>query len=109
MRRIIVLEHISLDGVIQAPGRPDEDTSGGFMHGGWITSYSDPILGKVLRRQMNQRFDLLLGRRTYEIWAPYWPQHVDAWPGANIATKYVASNSLKSGDWHPTQGGPADV
>jgi dihydrofolate reductase len=101
MRKLIVLEHISLDGVIQAPGGPDEDTSGGFTHGGWIASYSDVILGQLLRQQMNKPFDLLLGRKTYDIWAPYWPQHPDVWPGANAATKYVASNTMTSGEWQP--------
>lgn len=101
MRKVIVLEHISLDGVLQAPGGPDEDTSGGFAYGGWIAPYSDPILGTALRRQMNLPFDLLLGRKTYEIWAPYWPQHTDIWPGVNAATKYVASNTLTSGEWQP--------
>jgi len=102
MRKVVVLEHISLDGVIQAPGGPDEDTSGGFAYGGWIASYSDPILGTAIRRQMNLPFDLLLGRKTYEIWAPYWPHHADVWPGVNTATKYVASNNMTSGEWQPS-------
>jgi dihydrofolate reductase len=102
MRRVIVLEHISLDGVIQAPGGPDEDTSGGFAYGGWISPYSDPILGTLLRRQMNLPFDLLLGRTTFEIWELYWPQHADAWPGVNTATKYVASNTRTSSTWQPS-------
>jgi dihydrofolate reductase len=102
MRKVIVLEHISLDGVIQAPGGPDEDPSGGFDYGGWIAPYSDPILGTALRRQMNLPFDLLLGRKTYAIWAPYWPQHGDIWPGVNTATKYIASNTLTSGEWQPS-------
>jgi dihydrofolate reductase len=102
MRKVIVLEHISLDGVIQAPGGPDEDTSGGFAHGGWIAPYSDEILGTVLRRQMNLPFDLLLGRKTFDIWAPYWPQHADAWPGVNAATKYIASNTMTSSEWQPS-------
>jgi len=102
MRKVIVLEHISLDGVIQAPGGPDEDTSGGFAHGGWIVPYSDAILGTALRKQMNMSFDLLLGRKTYEIWAPYWPHHADVWPGVNAATKYVASNTRTSGEWQPS-------
>ncbi len=102
MRKIIVLEHISLDGVIQAPGGPDEDTSGGFTYGGWVAPYSDPILGTALRKQMNMPFDLLLGRKTFAIWAPYWPQHDDAWPGANKATKYIASNTMTSGEWQPS-------
>ena len=102
MRKIVVLEHISLDGVIQAPGGPDEDRSGGFAYGGWIAPYSDPILGTALRKQMNLPFDLLLGRKTFEIWEPYWPHHGDIWPGANRATKYVVSNSRTSGDWQPS-------
>lgn len=102
MRKVIVLEHISMDGVIQAPGGPDEDTGGGFAYGGWIASYSDEILGTVLRRQMNLPFDLLLGRKTFEIWASYWPQHADAWPGVNRATKFVASNTMTSHEWQPS-------
>lgn len=102
MRKIIVLEHISLDGVIQAPGGPEEDTSGGFAYGGWVAPYSDPVLGTALRKQMNQPFDLLLGRKTFDIWAPYWPQHADAWPGVNTATKYVASNTLTASAWQPS-------
>ena len=102
MRKVIVLEHISLDGVIQAPGGPDEDPSGGFAYGGWIAPYTDAVLGTALRRQMNKPFDLLLGRKTYAIWAPYWPQHGDAWPGVNAATKYVASNTVTSGEWQPS-------
>jgi dihydrofolate reductase len=102
MRKVIVLEQISLDGVIQAPGGPDEDTSGGFKYGGWIAPYSDATLGTVLSRQMNLPFDLLLGRKTFEIWASYWPHHGDAWPGVNPATKYVASNTMTSGAWQPS-------
>ena len=99
MRKVVVLEHISLDGVIQGPGGPEEDTSGGFTHGGWISSYSDEVLGKALREQMNKSFDLLLGRKTFEIWEPYWPQHGDVWPNVNLATKYVASNTRIASDW----------
>lgn len=102
MRKIIALEHISLDGVIQGPGGPDEDTSGGFAYGGWIASYSDAMLGSALRKQMNSPFDLLLGRKTFDIWAPYWPHHADVWPGVNAATKYVASNSMTSSEWRPS-------
>ncbi len=102
MRKVIVLEHISLDGVIQAPGGPDEDTSGGFAYGGWSAPYSDATLGTLLRRQMNLPFDLLLGRKTFDIWAAYWPQHADDWPGVNTATKYVASNTMTSGEWKPS-------
>lgn len=102
MRKLIVLEHITLDGVIQAPGGPDEDTSSGFKFGGWIGPYSDSILGTALRRQMNLPFDLLLGRKTFEIWSTYWPYHGDAWPGVNLATKYVASNTITSAEWQPS-------
>lgn len=101
-RKIVVLEHISLDGVIQAPGGPDEDTDSGFAHGGWIAPYSDATLGTALRKQMNMPFDLLLGRKTFDIWAPYWPQHGDIWPGANSATKFVASNTITSSEWQPS-------
>jgi dihydrofolate reductase len=102
MRKLVVLEHISLDSVIQAPGGPDEDTSGGFAFGGWIAPYSDAVLGAALRRQMNKPFDLLLGRKTYDIWAPYWPHHADVWPGVNAATKYVASFTMTTGEWQPS-------
>ncbi len=101
MRKIIVLEHISLDGVIQAPGGPDEDTNSGFAYGGWVAPYSDAILGTALRKQMNLPFDLLLGRKTFEIWEPYWPQHGDIWPNVNTATKYVASNTMTASEWQP--------
>ena len=102
MRKVIVLEHISLDGVIQAPGGPGEDPSGGFAYGGWIAPYSDDVLGTVLSKQMNVPFDLLLGRVTFDIWEPYWPQHADEWPGVNTATKYVASNTRTSSQWQPS-------
>ena len=102
MRKITVLEHISIDGVIQAPGGPDEDTSGGFAYGGWIAPYSDEILGTLLRKQMNMPFDLLLGRTTFEIWESFWPGHADEWPGVNTATKYVASNTRTSSEWQPS-------
>ena len=102
MRKVIVLEHITLDGVIQAPSGPDEDTSGGFAYGGWTAPYSDAMLGTLIRRQMNLPFDLLLGRKTFDIWEPYWPHHADAWPGVNAATKYVASNTMTSSDWQPS-------
>ena len=102
MRKIVVLEHISLDGVIQAPGGPEEDTSGGFMHGGWISPYADEVSGTLLRRQMNTPFDLLVGRKTFEIWEPYWPQHADVWSNVNKATKYVASKTRTSSAWQPS-------
>lgn len=91
-----------MDGVIQAPGGPEEDPSGGFAYGGWAGPYSDELVGTALRKQMNSPFDLLLGRKTFDIWAAYWPQHADAWPGVNTATKYIASNSITSHEWQPT-------
>lgn len=102
MRKVIVLEFVSLDGVIQSPGGPDEDRSGGFAYGGWIAPYADPALAAVMKRQMSMPFDLLLGRKTFEIWASYWPRHADAWPGVGRATKYVASNSMASHEWRPS-------
>ena len=102
MRKVIVLEFVTLDGVIQAGGGPEEDTSGGFVYGGWQAPYDDDVLEATMRRQMNLPFDLLLGRKTFEIWAPYWPQHADAWPGVMTATKYVASNSVTSHEWQPS-------
>jgi dihydrofolate reductase len=97
MRKIIVLSFITLDGVMQAPGGPEEDTSGGFKHGGWTASYGDEVFGKVLKKQM-QPADLLLGRKTYEIFAGYWPEHENGWPGINEVTKYVMSKSIKKSD-----------
>lgn len=102
MRKVIVLEFITLDGVIQAGGGSEEDTSGGFAYGGWAAPYSDDVIGTVMNRQMNLPFDLLLGRKTFEIWAPYWSQHADRWQGVNTATKYVASNTMTSHEWQPS-------
>jgi len=102
MRKIIVLEHISMDGVIQGPGGPEEDPSNGFKHGGWISAYSDKSIGEALKKQKNLSFDLLLGRKTFDIWEPFWPQHADAWQNVMTATKYVASNTRSTSDWNPT-------
>ena len=102
MRKVMVLEFITLDGVIQAGGGPEEDTSGGFKYGGWQAPYSDDDLGTVMNKQMSMPFDLLLGRKTFEIWEPYWPKHADIWPGASTATKYVASNTMTSSEWQPS-------
>lgn len=71
-------------------------------YGGWIAAYPDDELSDDIRRQMSLPFDLLLGRKTFDIWAPYWPNHADVWPGAMTATKYVASNTITSSDWQPT-------
>ena len=94
-----MLEHISIDGVIQAPGGPEEDTSDGFAYGGWAGPYDGEILGAALKKQMEMPFDLLLGRKAFDIWASFWPQHADAWPGVITATKYVASNTMTSQAW----------
>src|SRR5271165_6403151 len=102
MRTIRIIEHITLDGVIQAPGGPEEDTSGGFAYGGWIGPHSDAVSGAAMRKQMNMPFDLLLGRRIFDIWAQFWPQHGDIWPGVSTATKYVASNTMTSHEWQPS-------
>ncbi len=98
MRRIIVLSFITLDGVMQAPGGPEEDTSGGFKYGGWVTPYFDEASGKIMEKQMKPA-DYLLGRKTFEIFAAYWPEHADYWPGINDGTKYVLSNTMKKSEW----------
>ena len=88
---------ITLDGVMQAPGGPKEDTSGGFKYGGWVAAYSDEVYGKVVQKELKPA-DYLLGRKTFEIWADYWPEHGDFWPGINEGTKYVFSKSMKKSD-----------
>jgi dihydrofolate reductase len=99
MRKIIVLSFISLDGVMQAPGGPTEDTSGNFKLGGWTVPYFDEWSGQVMAEQMGKPFDLLLGRKTFDIFASYWPDHPEEGAGINSATKYVASKTLKSHPW----------
>ena len=103
MRKIIVLEHISLDGVIQAPGGPEEDPSGGFAYGGWSAPYSDTALDAMMGKILSAPIDLLLGRKTFDIWEPYWPGHAEIWPGVMTATKYVASNTRSSSEWQPSE------
>ena len=85
MRKINVLEFVSLEGVIQAPGGPEEDTSGGFAYGGWTHPHSDPASSAAMKKQMTLPFDLLLGRKTFDIWARFWPQHNDMWPAVNTS------------------------
>lgn len=99
MRKIIVLSFITLDGIMQAPGGPEEDTSGGFKYGGWTVPYFDEFSGKVMAEQMSKPFDLLLGRKTYEIFASYWPYHKDEDLGINQATKYVVSHGSMQFTW----------
>lgn len=100
MRKIIVLSRITLDGVMQAPSGPD-DKSGGFKYGGWTLPYSDETAGKVFQKMMKPA-DLLLGRKTYEVFAGYWPEHANNWKGINDVTKYVFSKSMKKSDWKNT-------
>ena len=101
MRKIIVLTFVTLDGVMQAPGDPEEDTSGGFEYGGWSAPYEDDVSGKIMQEQMKPT-DLLLGRKTFDIFASYWPQRADIWPGINDVTKYVLSNTIDQSDWKNT-------
>lgn len=98
MRKIIVISMMTLDGVMQAPGGPKEDISGGFKYGGWTVPYGNEILGRVMQKQMKPA-DLLLGRKTFEIFASYWPDHAEFWPGINDVTKYVMSKTMKKSDW----------
>jgi dihydrofolate reductase len=117
MRKLIVAEFISLDGVIQAPGGPDEDPSGGFRFGGWQAPYQDDAVGGAVMDLFSQPFELLLGRRTYDIWAAFWP-HVGAdSPSHSIAAafnrvrKHVATHRPDTLDWqnsHAIQGGLVD-
>ena len=100
MRRITVLTFLSLDGVMQAPGGPTEDPSGGFAYGGWAVPYFDEFLNGVMGEQMGRPFDLLLGRKTFEIFAGYWPQAEGGDNPINHATKYVASTTLNSHPWN---------
>jgi dihydrofolate reductase len=101
MRKIIVLSFITLDGVLQAPGGPEEDASSDFKWGGWVAPYfteADNAAGEMMAKQMKPA-DLLLGRKTFDIFASYWPQHADMWPGINDVTKYVVSSTLESSNW----------
>jgi dihydrofolate reductase len=98
MRKIIVLSMITLDGVLQAPGGPKEDTSGGFKYGGWVAPYGDETYDKAVEKELKPA-DYLLGRKTFEIWESYWPKHTDFWPGINEGTKYVMSKTRKKSDW----------
>jgi dihydrofolate reductase len=115
MRKLIVAEHISLDGVIQSPGSPQEDPSDNFRLGGWTAAYPDDLIGESLQDMFSRPFELLLGRRTYDIWAAYWP-HVKAGnPIAdkfNSVPKHVATHRPDSLDWensHPLKGDIADA
>src|SRR4029078_9904306 len=98
MRKITVLSFITLDGVMQAPGAPGEDRSGSFKYGGWSAPYADKVGSKQVQKELKQPADYLLGRKTFEIWAGYWPEHGDFWPGINEGMKYVISQKMKKSD-----------
>jgi dihydrofolate reductase len=101
MRKITVISDITLDGVVQSPGAPDEDRSGGFKYGGWIAPYLDKTTNEAMEKQM-QPADYLLGRKTFEIFANYWPKHAEYWPGINDGAKYVMSETMETSDWKNT-------
>jgi dihydrofolate reductase len=101
MRKIIVLSMITLDGVMQAPGGSKEDAAEGFKYGGWYAPYLDKAYSKVAEKEMKPA-EYLLGRKTFEIFAGYWPEHADVWPGINDGTKYVMSKTMKKSDWKNT-------
>lgn len=102
MRKIIVIAMISLDGVMQAPGGPEEDTSNGFEYGGWTASFTDDNGSEFFQKNMRPA-DYLLGRKTFDIFASYWPQHAEVWPGINDGVKYVVSTTLEKSDWQNTE------
>ena len=114
MRKLIVSTFVTLDGVMQAPGGPEEDETGGFAHGGWSVNYWDEQMGEVMGEAMSVPFDLLLGRRTYDIFASFWPNATDN-PGAkplNDATKYVVSRGHPTLEWDRSillEGVPAEA
>ncbi len=105
MRKIIVQEFLTLDGVMQAPGGPEEDTSGGFQYGGWVAPYfsaePDAAFDRIMQKWM-QSTDLLIGKNTFQIFEPYWPKHAEDWPGINEVNKYVLSTSLDHSEWQNT-------
>ena len=89
---------ISLDGVMQAPGAPEEDLSGGFRYGGWVAPFDAEVSDQLIGKHM-EASDLLLGRKTFQIFEAYWPEHADYWPGINDVTKYVLSTTVGQSDW----------
>jgi dihydrofolate reductase len=111
MRKIRIIEHISLDGVIQGPGGPKEDGSGGFAHGGWAAPHDDPEGGAAIMAAHGDDFDLLLGRRTYDIFSGFWPKAPKSpiADGLNAATKYVTTHKPDSLAWGPAEGLGANI
>lgn len=103
MRKIIALEFITLDGVMQAPGGSEEDRAEGFEYGGWTAPFFDEESGQEMDKQMQGEYDLLLGRKTYDIFAGYWPTHTETWPQVNRITKYVVSKTLQEPKWQNTK------
>lgn len=102
MRKIIVTTNITLDGVMQGTGGPEEDKSGGFKYGGWTAPYADQVSGMAVQKDMKETADYLLGRKTFDIFSSFWPEHAEMWPGINDGTKYVLSRTMKNSDWKNT-------
>ena len=105
MRKLRIIQHATLDGVIQAPGSLEEDSDGGFRHGGWIAPHGDPLVKETILEAHGAAFDLILGRRTYDIWSGYWPK-AESSPiadGLNAARKYVATSRPESLAWGPVE------
>jgi dihydrofolate reductase len=102
MRKIIVSTNITLDGVMQAPMGSDEDVSGDFRYAGWTSHNADAMSGKAVQKEMNQRSDYLLGRKTFEIFESFWPEHGSMWPGINDGIKYILSKTRKQSEWKNT-------
>jgi len=98
MRKIIVTTNITLDGVMQATGGPEEDKSGGFKYGGWTAPYADQVSGMAVQKDMKETADYLLGRKTFDIFSSFWSEHAEMWPGINDGTKYVLSRTMKKSD-----------
>jgi len=110
MRKIRIIEHISLDGVIQAPGGPDEDRDGDYSHGGWAVPHSDPAIGEAIDAAHGESFDLLLGRQTYDIFAGYWPNQSGPMADSlNAAKKFVATHRPDSLGWGPVDDLGSDI
>jgi dihydrofolate reductase len=103
MRKISVLEFMTLDGVMQAPGGPEEDPAESFAFGGWQAPYDDEVVGEAAQKELDAKVEYLLGRKTFEIWAGYWPKHADIWPGINDGMKYVLSSTMTETDWKNTK------
>lgn len=110
MRKVRILEHITLDGVIQSPGGRDEDEDGDYVYGGWSAPFDDPQAGDVVVEAHSRPFDLLLGRRTYDIWSGYWPTSEGPFAKRiNDATKYVATHRPEGLAWKPVEVIGADI